>query len=31
MKTPFNVSNFGGDFFEVQKKGTGYVMGTLNE
>ena len=31
MKTPFNVSNFGRDFFEVQKKGTGYVMGTLNE
>ena len=31
MKTPFNVSNFGGDFFEVQKEGTGYVMGTLNE
>ena len=30
-KTSFNVSNFGGDFYEVQKKGTGYVMGTLVE
>ena len=31
MKTPFNVSNFFSDFYEVQKKVTGYVMGTLNE
>ena len=23
----FNVSNFWGNFFEVQEKGTGYVMG----
>ena len=30
-KNPFDVSNFGGDFYEVQKKGTGYVMGTLFE
>ena len=30
-KKPFNVSNFWGDFYEVQKKGTGYVMGTLEE
>ena len=30
-KTPFNVSNFFFDFYEVQKKGTGYVMGTLDE
>ena len=30
-KTPFNVSNFGGDFYKVQKDGTGYVMGTLSE
>ena len=30
-KKPFNVSNFLGDFYEVQKKGTGYVMGTLEE
>ena len=30
-KTPFDVSNFWGDFYEVQKKGTGYVMGTLDE
>ena len=30
-KTPFDVSNFGGDFYEVQKRGTGYVMGTLRE
>ena len=28
---PFNVSNFWGDFCAVQKKGTGYVMGTLVE
>ena len=25
-KKPFNVSNFFGNFYEVQKKGTGYVM-----
>ena len=30
-KTPSDVSNFWGDFYEVQKKGTGYVMGTLDE
>ena len=30
-KTLFNVSNFGGDFYEVQKKGTGYVIRTLSE
>ena len=30
-KTPFDVSNFFFDFYEVQKKGTGYVMGTLDE
>ena len=33
-KTPFNVSNFFFfffDFYRVQKKGTGYVMGTLSE
>ena len=30
-KNPFDVSNFGGDFYEVQEKGTGYVMGTLLE
>ena len=31
-KNPFDVSNFfGGDIYEVQKKGTGYVMGTLRE
>ena len=30
-KIPFDVSNFWGDFYEVQKKGTGYVMGTLFE
>ena len=30
-KTPFDVSNFFWDFYEVQKKGTGYVMGTLDE
>ena len=30
-KTPFNVSGFFGDFYEVQKKGTGYVMETLVE
>ena len=30
-KMPFNVSNFFGDFYEVKKKGTGYVMGTLSE
>ena len=28
---PFDVSNFCGDFYEVQKKGSGYVMGTLSE
>ena len=27
-KTPFNVRNFLGDFYEIQKKGTEYVMGT---
>ena len=30
-KTPFDVSNFWGDFYEVQKKGTGYLMETLDE
>ena len=30
-KTPFNVSNFFCNFFEVQEKSTGYVMGTLSE
>ena len=30
-KNPFDVSKFLGDFYEVQKKGTGYVMGTLRE
>ena len=30
-KTPFDVSNFWGDFYEVQKKGTRYVMGALDE
>ena len=30
-KKPFKVSNFGEDFYEVQKKGTGYVKGTLEE
>ena len=30
-KTPFNFSNFFWDFYEVKKKGTGYVMGTLSE
>ena len=30
-KTPFNVNNFFWDIYEVQKKGTGYVMGTLVE
>ena len=30
-KTPFNVSDFFLDFYEVQKKSTGYVMGTLVE
>ena len=30
-KKPFNVSIFWGDFYEVQKKGTGYVMATLEE
>ena len=30
-KTPFNVSNFFWDFCEVQKKGTGYVVGTFSE
>ena len=30
-KTPFNLSNFLGDFYEVHKKGTGYVMGNLSE
>ena len=31
MKTPFKVRNFGGDFYEVQKKGTRYATTTLNE
>ena len=31
MKTTFKVRNFGGNFYEVQKKGTGYVTRTLNE
>ena len=31
QKNPFDVSNFCGDFYEVQKKGSGYVMGTLSE
>ena len=30
-KKPFNVSNFFGNFYEVQKKGTGYVMWILEE
>ena len=30
-KTQFNISNFLGDFNEVQKKSTGYVMRTLGE
>ena len=30
-KKTFNVSNFFFDFYEVKKKGTGYVMGTLEE
>ena len=30
-KTPFNVRNFFWDFYKVQKKGTGYVMGTLSK
>ena len=30
-KTQFNISNFGGDFYEVQKKSTGYMMRTLGE
>ena len=30
-KNPFDVSNIWGDIYEVQKKGTGYVMGTLRE
>ena len=30
-KKPFNVSNISLDFYEVQKKGTGYVMGTLEK
>ena len=30
-KTPFNVNNSFWDFYEVQKKGTGYVMETLSE
>ena len=30
-KTPFNVSNFFCNFYEVQEKSTGYVMGTLSE
>ena len=28
---PFNVGNFFWDFYEVQKKSTGYVIGTLVE
>ena len=31
METTFKVRNFGGHFYEVQKKGTGYVTRTLNE
>ena len=30
-KTPFNVSNFGADYYEIQEKGTGYAMGTSSE
>ena len=30
-KKPFDVNEFFGDFYEVQKKETGYVMGNLNE
>ena len=31
QKAPFDVSNFFLDFYEVQKKGTEYVMGTLEK
>ena len=31
QKKPFNVSIFGGDFYEVQKQGTGYVTETWEE
>ena len=31
MKILFNVSKFLGGFYEVHKKVTGYVMGTLRE
>ena len=31
MKMPFNISKFWGDFYEVQKKGAGYVKGTLRD
>ena len=30
-KNPFDVSNVFLHFYEVQKKGTGYVMGTLRQ
>ena len=30
-KNPFDFSNFWWDFYEVQKKATGYIMRTLRE